>query len=303
MIVVVLIIVILLVILLIYYRNQRSRELILILPLYQDKIIGGYRSLLRLDGKDYEVIPDTGSSLLLLRHPNENEEAVSDGKVKFLGGQVTKYRRREGYLDSLDCKIVYGAIIKSSGSNHNVMGLRKESHNKRKDKVPSFLDSLFSRDEHRLVRFDFPGGVLTITSNPSRLPSSPGTRRIPFDMSDRGYGISIVSSDRHSVRTCLWDTGSSRTLLPASLYADLVFLERPLTLTFLDVNHQSCLLSFPCTSSDIAELPNRPDLFPEPVIVIGTSWLKDYCCTFDYRQRILYLNNCIRESVEPEQRF
>lgn len=235
-----------------------------------------YLIAVELDGIRYEVIPDTGSSILIVDNPNPPPALDSIHKIKYLGGQVTRYVPTEGILKGCSFPVPYGHILYHSDSiaPQNVMGLQLKRH--KKGRLRPFLDAFFERSLYHQVQFDYPGGTFSI----GKVPERAARWTIPFFINDHGC---IISQLDQEPGYCLWDTGCSHTMYENP---DSVRGQSVVTIRFR--THDAPVeVPFTNQADWVDPLPDRQKLFGVPLIIIGNRWLQTYCITFDFIKQVV----------------
>ena len=278
-----------LVLLLLWTKRRHSKQFRLVTPL---KTMGnGYFVTMsigtsRITGnRSHDVIPDTGSSVLLVSEPEGRGNTVDTTeklhRIKYLSGQITYYEFARGQLihDNGDIEVDLGIVRSHRGSSehYNVLGLQPDHRGK------SFLASL----PRGWVVFDFPRGIFGL-GNVADIIRDP-IATWSFCSHEKGYlmshldGITINGVEIPGASDVLWDTGSTLTSVPPLLYDHLMSLPNPLiiTLTFNGIS-----IPFQCSHDSINRLlPSKR--YPPDLIVIGNRWMCQYGIAFNFRTMMM----------------
>lgn len=273
-----------LILVMLYHQNKSSNDFRLITPLTEDPSIGGYTVSLVLENQSFIVVPDTGSSLLLVSGADCQEcdhskgswkdvNTGATGKIRYLGGQVTHYRPTKGRLrgDNGEIHVDLGVIRSHTGiSKHycNVLGLQQRVGK-------SFLTSLWQSNDKQLIVFDFPNSLFGL-GNVLELVRTP-IATWPFFSSAKGYLMSRLQSFDGQYFV-LWDTGSTLTSLPSSIYQHFEETST-ITLTFED---STTPITFQYSPRSITSLVPSKRFPLDNVIIVGNLWLRQYGIAFDF---------------------
>jgi hypothetical protein len=208
------------------------------LPLTYDMSNGVYLTQIKLGNEDgrgvnFNVIPDLGSSILLVsgqecRQCNPRDgiwdpslgENISNGNIGTIkyGSQLTRYIPWQAQLLNYPGggkRVNFGVAIDSvsnDGKPMNVMGLT--------NKVNGFLEGICGK---KIISFDFTKGRLHLGEFNQQL-----LKTIPFVESPSGpefvmseiasIKINGININLSGVKYAIWDTGSTDTFLPPALF-------------------------------------------------------------------------------------
>ncbi len=281
----------------------------IILPLIYDRRYGIYRTQIRLGTKEkqqtFSVIPDTGSSILIISSPEcgdcNPKDGVFDpelgtpiqrikGRIRYGGQQISDYYPYKSYLMNYTDKqgrvipkeVEFGLVTQSKSSDNEplqILGLQGEG--------PGFIQNLCNQN----LLFDFNRGKLVIgVKNEDLNKYSDKSNEILqslFDLHHPTTGPAYpmgkikelrISGSNGVIKSknydyAIIDTGSTGTVFPG--FNKLVSSSEPVTLEIdFETNGGS---GSPKTVRFIV----KPDLVADesmPVkntILIGIKWLKD----------------------------
>lgn len=276
-------------------RVSRTVEL----PLRYDNSTGVYMTKIRMgdDNKSmfFNVVPDTGSSILLLNGPNcdgcNSADGVWDtsvgkdmsngqtGVIRYGGQQVTIYTPWRGkfFDDNLDdtdgFEVDFGLIRKSTSPDNKplqVLGIQGGK---------SFLQALCG---DRIVTLDLPAkklilGATDVTNGKTVYKTSmvPSPSAVNFNV-NRIISMKVNGTTVPSPNYAVIDTGATQTLVDSGLGN---YLKTPGTveITFAGPNG-NVVIPFNNRSGTVSA-ERTP--FPSS-IVIGNRWLSDYGVQLDY---------------------
>jgi len=272
-------------------------------PIWYDSEIGEYKCILEFRPESakfenenstsrFEVIPDTGSRLLLVSGPQCRSCSVSGGlwnrnlgiptdptlrTIEYVGGQSTTYQVHDGYLTEVDFPIRVGVATASNRQfrPENILGLSGE------DTDDAFLKTwprkrvVFVFDQRRLYLGSIPKHLLGIIAQssksfPMEFGIAPGIKIMGGSLHSDHSEISISSG------RVLFDTGTTQSLAEIEMSG-----------SSLDLNTGDSTLSIPLSEFPIVKAP-----FPLPhgvVLILGNRHLRNFNLDFDYDQKTLTL--------------
>lgn len=277
-------------------------------PLRYDSEVGEYKIRIDLGGIPFEVIPDTGSHLLIVAGPQcstcRDEKGVWNPilgekidphlqEIEYYGSQKTYYTLWKATLNQ-NGKVIFGVIEKSTinvGYSENVLGLQFSSTLPKKK---SFLQS-FSGPKK--VLFDFPSSSFHLGLNPSSLESYLHSRKIIDTIPIHFLGhrtlilLPIASIQINSLPTkwkpnwAIIDTGTTMTLVEPQLYKYLLASQKSTESKEISIHFASekeKAISFPFYHIKSAGSNGLP---MKNVILLGNQWLSRYGLYIDYEER------------------
>lgn len=268
--------------------NQNHLEL----PLVYDSENGVYRTRIHLGNKngnkneksiEFSVVPDLGSSILIVAGPDcpecdrkdgfwdfslgENISNGSQGTIRY-GSQMTNYLPWQAYLlDYPGGKEVNFGVITRSKSNDdrpmNVMGLT--------NRINGFLDGLCGE---KTVTFDFSNQKLYLGHHPIQNPKyvvpfveSSGPEFIMSELKDikiNGQSLNVVP------KYAIWDTGATDTFMSPRLYNEFQKYSYPQTVELIFKNNISVKFKSEQHNISAANLPVAD------AMLIGNYWMRQY---------------------------
>lgn len=265
------------------------------LPLVFDRRLGLYMTEITLAGQQFRVVPDSGSTNLLVTgsacqncHPPDGVFDMSKGTdisggnsrtVSYGGGQKTTFVpwRAPLQYSNGEHDVDFGVIVDTyspDGTPQNVLGL--ESH--------GFLSTLCGE---KTVIFDFPRGQLHI-GNPSgvldgrqtsgQIQMYPSPNNVPFVLGKiKSISVNGVPVPNNVLPTYgLIDTGTTSTITDSTL-APLLKPGR-IDIVFTGMNGQDIPVSFNNRAGEVEvgrlQVPGS--------IIIGNQWLNQYAVALEY---------------------
>lgn len=263
-----------------------------------------------LSGTDFEVVPDSGSEILVVAGQgcqgcNQNELGVwpqpaQEGQMHSIvyGSQSVKFQWTQGNLSGASKPIAFGAIYSASSSSGpvmNIMGLQPTAASWSRytilqqlaanEGIEEVITFDYPKQLFALGAYDIPAGAawapLLSTSAAQQLAQKPMT--IPFYMIDVSQSPQLAST---GVKVAIIDTGTTDTLIPSSALS--VVKREGLDLIFS--NGQK--ISWTPAQAQQFVTPTAPadtQQWGTAVMLIGNRWLQRYGVQFDInQQRIVF---------------
>jgi len=271
------------------------------LPLRYDSSIGVFRSQIRLGDLNgnsipFSVIPDTGSSILIVSGP-ECSGCPSDGvwnpelgfpgeghgRIRYGGGQANTYRPWQAHLLTGEraTPVNFGMVTSATSPDSrpvNVMGIQETPH--------GFLSTICGE---KTVVFDFPRGKLYLGSADDVLYRPNQTRHYEFTMHRPSRGPAYPKGRilgmwldgipvPHPPKWGLLDTGTTNTFLNGPVGSQLQSARR-VEIEFEavtdphhpDINSSNRIIFESPPGSVETNVLDIPD-----TLLIGNRWLRQY---------------------------
>ena len=266
------------------------------LPLTFDRRLGLYMTEVTLNGKVFRVVPDSGSTNLLVTgsacqdcHPPDGVFDMTIGTdisggttrtVSYGGGQKTTFvpwRASLQYSNNESHDVDFGVIVNTyspDGTPQNVLGLERSG----------FLSTLCGE---KTVIFDFPRGRLYIgnvdqtmagRSSSGPIQMYPSTNNVPFvlgkikSMSVNGSPIPSSALPTYG----LIDTGTTSTITNPTLAP--LLKAGTVDIVFAGTNGQDIHVIFNNRPGTVEvghlQVPNS--------VIIGNQWLNQYAVALQY---------------------
>lgn len=273
-----------------------------------------------IESHEITVVPDTGSSMLIISGKDCFGCRISDGyfditwgrnvsfgitrTIDYAGGQSSKYLLYTGYLldygAGQEKEIPFGLVV-STKSHHyrteNVLGLQPGGF----FTGSAFIDYLCGPKK---ILFDFPGQKIIIGNVSSFLPRTPSVEiRLSLPSILHRYLLGDISSIALKItnqmdsipetvrpRYAIFDTGTTQTLVRPELEEYISMRNHDkIVISFLAPTSEQTtnnpILTFPIKMQRNQHIIKSNSQLPEKTILIGNQWMKNYQVLFDYVQR------------------